>query len=102
MPMAVAALPLPKSATWRSVPPGTVPVALPRKPLPAGLPREWYIAHNRRLKTMRLVIALLDSGVYEPAQAGNRRIRATAELIGVHPPSDVTCRMVRALLGYGR
>jgi hypothetical protein len=88
MPMAVAALPL--------------PLSLPKKPLPAGRPREWYIAHNRRLKTMRLVIALLDSGVYEPAQAGDRRIRATAERIGVHPPSDLTCRMVRALIGYGR
>lgn len=75
---------------------------LPKKPLPAGRPREWYVAHNRRLKTMRLVIALLDSGVYDPAQAGNRVIGATAERIGVHPPSDITCRMVRALIGYGR
>ncbi|MFI1098142.1 hypothetical protein [Streptomyces sp. NPDC020917] len=94
MPMAAAVLPLPMSLP--------MPMSLPKKPLPAGLPREWYIAHNRRLKTMRLVIALLDSGVYEPAQAGNRRIRLTAELIGVHPPSDITCRMVRALLAYGR
>ncbi|MBD0736090.1 hypothetical protein [Streptomyces sp. CBMA29] len=85
--MAVAALPL---------------LSLPKKPLPAGRPREWYIAHNRRLKTMRLVIALLDSGVYDPAQAGNRRIHDTAERIGVHPPSDITCRMVRALISYGR
>lgn len=104
--MAVAALPLSPSlplpsprARSRAV---TVPLPLPRKPLPAGLPREWYVAHNRRLKTMRLVIALLDSGIYEPAQAGDRRIRATAELIGVHRPSDITCRMVRALLCYGR
>lgn len=79
-----------------------LPLPLPKKPLPAGRPREWYIAHNRRLKTMRLVIALLDSGVYDPAQAGNRRIQATADRIGVHPPSDLTCRMVRALLSYGR
>ncbi|MET9221956.1 hypothetical protein ACIOC1_31825 [Streptomyces sp. NPDC088197] len=85
--MAVAALPL---------------LSLPKKPLPAGRPREWYIAHNRRLKTMRLVIALLDSGVYDPAQASNRRIHDTAERIGVHPPSDITCRMVRALISYGR
>jgi hypothetical protein len=92
MPMAAAVLPLP-------IP---LPLSLPKKPLPAGRPREWYIAHNRRLKTMRLVIALLDSGVYDPAQAGNGRIRATADLIGVHPPSDITCRMVRALLNYGR
>lgn len=96
--MAVAVLPLPKTR----VTPVTPLTTLPKKPLPAGLPREWYIAHNRRLKTMRLVIALLDSGVYEPAQAGDRRIRDTADRIGVHPPSDITCRMVRALLGYGR
>lgn len=100
--MAAAVLPLPKHAPRRSPLPGTAPITLPRKPLPAGLPREWYIAHNRRLKTMRLVIALLDSGVYEPAQASDRRIRHTAELIGVHQPSDITCRMVRALLKYGR
>jgi hypothetical protein len=75
---------------------------LPRRALPAGRPRAWYIAHNRRLKTMRLVIALLDSGVYEPAQAGNGRIRDTAARIGVHEPSDTTCRMVRTLLVYGR
>lgn len=85
--MAVAALPL---------------LSLPKKPLPAGRPRDWYVAHNRRLKTMRLVIALLDSGVYEPSQASDRRIRDTAERIGVHPPSDITCRMVRALISYGR
>ncbi|MEC3998757.1 hypothetical protein VSR01_36845 [Actinacidiphila sp. DG2A-62] len=90
--MAVAALPLPLPPTR----------SLPKKPLPAGRPREWYIAHNRRLKTMRLAIALLDSGVYEPAQAGDRRIRATAERIGVHRPSDVTCRMVRSMMAYGR
>ncbi|SCE46429.1 hypothetical protein GA0115240_16443 [Streptomyces sp. DvalAA-14] len=97
--MAAAVLSLPKSGSTQ-VPLFATP--LPKKPLPAGLPREWYVAHNRRLKTMRLVIALLDSGVYEPAQAGNRKIHDTAELIGVHPPSDITCRMVRALLGYGR
>lgn len=96
--MAVAALPLPMNRTS----PLTHLTPLPKKPLPAGRPREWYIAHNRRLKTMRLVIALLDSGVYEPAQAGNRLIRDTADRIGVHPPSDITCRMVRALLSYGR
>jgi hypothetical protein len=97
MPMAAAVLPL--KTLSRSL----APLApLPKKPLPAGRPREWYIAHNRRLKTMRLTIALLDSGVYEPAQAGNGMIRRTAERIGVHPPSDITCRMVRALLRYGR
>ncbi|MFF3754039.1 hypothetical protein ACFYYH_26845 [Streptomyces sp. NPDC002018] len=69
-----------------------------RKPLPAGQPREWYETHNRRLKAMRLAIALLDSGVYHPANATNRRIRNTAARIGIHPPSDTTCRMVRALI----
>jgi hypothetical protein len=75
---------------------------LRKKPLPAGQPREWYVTHNRRLKAMRLAIALLDSGVHHPATADNLRIRATAEQIGVHPPSDTTCRMVRALIRYGR
>ena len=73
-----------------------------RKPLPAGQPREWYETHNRRLKAMRLAIALLDSGVYHPSSATNRKIRATAALMGIHPPSDTTCRMVRALIRYGR
>ena len=105
--MAAAVLPLPKSAlrtalTTSATQPALFGPPLPKKPLPPGLPREWYIAHNRRLKTMRLVIALLDSGVYEPAQAGNARIQATADRIGVHPPSDITCRMVRSLLAYGR
>lgn len=75
---------------------------LKKKPLPAGQPREWYVSHNRRLKAMRLAIALLDSGVYHPATADNRKICATAERIGIHPPSDTTCRMVRALIRYGR
>ncbi|MCX3062814.1 hypothetical protein OFY01_24260 [Streptomyces sp. GXMU-J5] len=75
---------------------------LARKPLPAGRPREWYITHNRRLKAMRLAIALLDSGVYLPNQAHNNRIRSTAELIGIRPPSDTTCHMVRALMRYCR
>lgn len=71
---------------------------LPRKPLPAGWPRERYESHNRRLKAMRLAIALLDTGVYRPEQATNRGIRGTAADIGVHTPSDTTCRLVRALL----
>jgi hypothetical protein len=69
-----------------------------KRPLPPGRPRQWYIAHNRRLKAMRLAIALLDSGVHRPEQARNETIRATAQLIGVHPPSDTTCHMVRALM----
>ncbi|MFC7309724.1 hypothetical protein ACFQVC_36610 [Streptomyces monticola] len=84
-----------------------LPIDLPymplvKKPLPAGRPREWYITHNRRLKAMRLAIALLDSGVYRAEQADNRRIRSTAELVGVHPPSEITCHMVRALMRYSR
>jgi hypothetical protein len=73
-----------------------------KKPLPAGKPREWYVTHNRRLKAMRLAIALLDSGVYQPEHAPNIRIRSTAARIGIHPPSDTTCRMVRFLIRYGR
>ncbi|MFI0709449.1 hypothetical protein DY245_18440 [Streptomyces inhibens] len=71
---------------------------LPKKPLPAGWPRERYESHNRRLKAMRLAIALLDTGVYRPEQAHNRKIRSTAAEIGVHTPSDTTCRLVRALI----
>ncbi|MER5885198.1 hypothetical protein ABT160_15325 [Streptomyces sp. NPDC001941] len=73
-----------------------------KHPLPAGRPRDWYISHNRRLKAMRLSIALLDSGVYYPSHADDDTIRDTAERIGVHPPSATTCRMVRALIRYGR
>ncbi|MFJ8541862.1 hypothetical protein ACIRFH_07575 [Streptomyces sp. NPDC093586] len=73
-----------------------------KRPLPAGRPREWYVTHNRRLKAMRLAIALLDSGVYLPDQARDETIRSTAETIGVHPPSDTTCRMVRAFMRYNR
>ncbi|MEU5401673.1 hypothetical protein ABZ348_20525 [Streptomyces sp. NPDC005963] len=79
-----------------------VPLENLKKPLPAGQPRDWYVTHNRRLKAMRLAIALLDSGVYHPATADNRRIRAMADQVGIHPPSDTTCRMVRALIRYGR
>ncbi len=81
--------PLPKMST--------LPV-LPKKPLPAGRPREWYETHNRQLKAMRIAIALLDTGVYTAARAHNHTIRYTAECIGVHPPSLTTCRLVRALL----
>ncbi|MCC5475834.1 hypothetical protein ACFV2N_13540 [Streptomyces sp. NPDC059680] len=76
------------------------PVA--KRPLPAGRPREWYVTHNRRLKAMRLAIALLDSGVYLPAQARDDRIRSKAEEIGMRPPSDTTCHMVRAFMRYSR
>ncbi|WP_406140497.1 hypothetical protein [Streptomyces sp. NBC_01089] len=75
--------------------------SLVKKPLPAGKPRDWYVSHNRRLKAMRLAIALLDTGVYRPDQAPNRKIRSTAALAGIHPPSDATCRMVRFLIRYG-
>ncbi|MFF4711575.1 hypothetical protein ACFY2V_09225 [Streptomyces eurythermus] len=73
-----------------------------KRPLPAGRPRQWYVTHNRRLKAMRLAIALLDSGVYLPDQAHDETIRRTAERIGMRPPSDTTCHMVRALMRYSR
>ncbi|QEU94809.1 hypothetical protein [Streptomyces kanamyceticus] len=77
-------------------------VPLEKKALPPGRPREWYITHNRRLKAMRLAIALLDAGVWMPNQAKNTTIRRMAEDIGIHPPSDITCHMVRALMRYSR
>ncbi|MFD9905674.1 hypothetical protein [Streptomyces sp. NPDC059063] len=77
-------------------------VPLAKRPLPPGRPRDWYITHNRRLKAMRLAIALLDTGVYVANQASNARIRSMAETVGIHPPSDTTCHMVRALIRYSR
>ncbi|QIB46164.1 hypothetical protein G3H79_26985 [Streptomyces aureoverticillatus] len=77
-------------------------VPLEKRPLPPGRPRDWYVTHNRRLKAMRLAIALLDSGVLVPNQASNVRIRTMAETVGIHPPSDTTCHMVRALMRYSR
>ncbi|MGP4112731.1 hypothetical protein ACTWP5_17710 [Streptomyces sp. 4N509B] len=74
------------------------PTTVPRKRLPAGMPREWYVAHNRMLKAMRLATALLEAGVYTPQQAGTETIRRMAERIGVHPPSSTTCRLVHWLL----
>jgi hypothetical protein len=104
MPVPAAALkPLPTQSTSKRA----VVLELPyepvaKRPLPPGRPREWYVTHNRRLKAMRLAIALLDSGVHMPNQARNEKIRSTAQLIGVHPPSDTTCHMVRALMRYAR
>jgi len=100
---AAALFPLPTQSTSKRA----VVLDLPyrpveKRPLPPGRPREWYVTHNRRLKAMRLAIALLDSGVHVPQQARDEKIRSTAELIGVHPPSDTTCRMVRALMRYTR
>ncbi|WP_227997239.1 hypothetical protein [Nocardia australiensis] len=77
-------------------------VPLQKRPLPAGRPRKWYVTHNRRLKAMRLTIALLDSGIYLPRQASNERIRRTAVQIDIRPPSDMTCRLVRTLMRYSR
>ncbi|WP_405160422.1 hypothetical protein OG203_28910 [Nocardia sp. NBC_01499] len=71
---------------------------LEKQRLPAGRPRSWYVRHNRKLKAMRLTIALLDSGVYTPSNANNKRIRHTAEVVGIRPPSDLTCNMVRVLM----
>ncbi len=42
-------------------------------PVAAGRPREWYVTHNRRLKAMRLAIALLDSGVMFRIRPATRR-----------------------------
>lgn len=95
--------PLPTQSTVKRHVQLDLPYApLTKRPLPPGRPREWYITHNRRLKAMRLAIALLDSGVYVPNQARNETIRSTAERIGVHPPSDTTCHMVRAFMRYNR
>ncbi|MEV7614618.1 hypothetical protein [Streptomyces sp. NPDC089799] len=69
-----------------------------KKPLPAGLPREWYESHNRRLKAMRLAITLLDSGTYDAERATNRKIRNMAVRTGIRRPSNTTCRMVRSLI----
>jgi hypothetical protein len=96
-----------KPKTTRSTARRPVPMDLPyaptaKRPLPPGRPREWYVTHNRRLKAMRLAIALLDSGVYVPDQAHNETIRSTAERVGIRPPSDTTCHMVRALMRYSR
>ncbi|WP_280266428.1 hypothetical protein [Nocardia wallacei] len=73
-------------------------VPLLKQPLPPGRPRSWYVTHNRRLKAMRLAIALLDSGIYRASLADNDRIRRTAALVGIRPPSDKTCRLVRDLM----
>jgi hypothetical protein len=106
MPVPAAALkpkPLPTQSTAKHPVLLDVPYApVEKRALPPGRPREWYVNHNRRLKAMRLAIALLDSGVYLPNQARNETIRSAAELIGVHPPSDTTCHMVRALMRYSR
>ncbi|MFE9094366.1 hypothetical protein [Streptomyces sp. NPDC007264] len=100
---AAATKPKPTQSTARRAVPMELPFApMQKRPLPPGRPRDWYVTHNRRLKAMRLAIALLDSGVYMPNQARNETIRSTAELIGVHPPSDTTCHMVRAFMRYSR
>ena len=100
---ALKAKPLPTQSTAKRPVLLDLPYApVEKRPLPPGRPREWYVTHNRRLKAMRLAIALLDSGVHMPNQARNETIRSAAHLIGVHPPSDTTCHMVRALMRYSR
>ncbi|GEK04094.1 hypothetical protein ACWDU8_14045 [Streptomyces sp. NPDC003388] len=100
---ALKSKPLPTQSTAkRAVRLDSPYVPMEKRPLPAGRPREWYVTHNRRLKAMRLAIALLDTGVYLPGQAHDETIRSTAERIGVHPPSATTCHMVRALMRYTR
>lgn len=71
---------------------------LVKRRLPPGRPRSWYVTHNRRLKAMRLAIAMLDSGIYRASLADNEKIRRTADLVGIRPPSDKTCRLVRDLM----
>jgi hypothetical protein len=91
-----------KPTAKRTTKPTTEPrKPLKKKPLPAGQPREWYESHNRRLKAMRLAIALLDTGVYRTEQASNRRIRTTAARLEIHRPSNTTCRLVRSLVRNG-
>ncbi|MFG2358515.1 hypothetical protein [Streptomyces sp. NPDC048521] len=103
MPAAALTKPLPTQSTAkRSVPFDSPYEPVVKRPLPAGRPREWYVTHNRRLKAMRLAIALLDSGIHLPGQARNETIRSTAEEIGMRPPSDTTCHMVRAFMRYSR
>ncbi|MFF7973870.1 hypothetical protein [Streptomyces sp. NPDC007905] len=100
---ALTTKPLPTQSTAkRSVRLDSPYAPMEKRPLPAGRPREWYVTHNRRLKAMRLAIALLDSGIYLPNQAHDETIRSTAERIGVHPPSNTTCHMVRAFMRYSR
>ncbi|NKY54195.1 hypothetical protein [Nocardia vermiculata] len=77
-------------------------IPLTKQPLPAGRPRSWYIMHNRRLKAMRLAIALLDSGVYRANLADNHTIRDTAETVGIRPPSNKTCSLVRDFMRVRR
>ncbi|MGP3982438.1 hypothetical protein [Streptomyces sp. KR80] len=99
--MAVAAV-TKKSTTKHARKPTSKPLTpLMKKPLPTGRPREWYESHNRKLKAMRLAIALLDTGTYRAEHAPNHKIRTTAARIGIHPPSDTTCRLVRSLLRNG-
>ncbi len=50
------------------------------------------------LKAMRLAISLLDSGTYDARRATNRKIRTMAVRTGIHRPSNVTCKMVRAFI----
>ncbi|WP_431033034.1 hypothetical protein ACQYWQ_06950 [Streptomyces sp. P6-2-1] len=100
-------MPVARAATLDPTAPATPLFDLPYMPvekraLPAGRPREWYVAHNRRLKAMRLAIVLLDAGVWRPEQASDRTIRRAAERVGIHEPSPVTCHMVRALMRYSR
>ncbi|MFC5672992.1 hypothetical protein [Streptomyces incanus] len=100
---AAALKPMPTQSTAKRAVQLEMPCApVAKRPLPPGRPRDWYVTHNRRLKAMRLAIALLDSGVYLPAQARDETIRGMANMIGVHPPSDTTCHMVRAFMRYHR
>ncbi|GAB4590162.1 hypothetical protein [Nocardia sp. IFM 10818] len=76
--------------------------SLTKATLPAGRPRSYYITHFRRLKAMRLAIALLDTGTRRASRADDTRIRRTAAAIGVREPSEQTCDLVRHLIREGR
>ncbi|WP_280381423.1 hypothetical protein [Nocardia wallacei] len=75
--------------------------ALPKSALPKGRPQSYYATHFRRLKAMRLAIALLETGVRRAGRADDDRIRRTAAAIGVRQPSDQTCDLVRHLIREG-
>ena len=76
--------------------------------LPPGRPREWYVTHNRRLKAMRLAIALLDSGCPhaepgaqrdDPEHGGGHRC---APAVGHHVPHGAGADALQPLMRYGR
>ncbi|MEU7631715.1 hypothetical protein AB0C34_17255 [Nocardia sp. NPDC049220] len=88
----------PHDTSLKAVP--ATPSTPMRKPLPRGKAKKWYQAVNRRRRAAKLVLALLDQGIYTPSRATNGRIRkiATQYNIGGTTPSDITCELVRQYL----